>query len=205
MRQVCSASCSLMSSRGVSTITRLQVCEKGVYAAPGPLMSTMPSCAATRRPAVKTAMPSKTRVLPLPTVSTGPMKPGKTSPGPSSLQRGSTTSFTGIIRVLSPGWARSKSTNANRSSSRSRALSSSLLMVSVPCRASVLSPNLSCLIATLQSSSFTENPPERGLRALPWGRPCAIQGQCFPSPGAAEKVSSREITPDCSRGRRISS
>ena len=46
--------------------------------------------------------------MPLPTVSTLLMTPGNMPPGPSTFTRGSITSFTGVIRTLSPGLATSK-------------------------------------------------------------------------------------------------
>ena len=85
----------------------MSVFENGVYFAPSPLMSTIPSWNPTIRPHVTTAAPSSTNVLPFPTVSTSLIIPGNTSPVPSTLQRGSTASFTGVILTLSPGRAMS--------------------------------------------------------------------------------------------------
>ena len=103
--------------------------ENGVYSAPGPLISIIPSWNPTTVPVVTTAAPRSTAVLPEPTVSSSPVKkPGKHTPVPSSLQRGSITSLTEIIRVLSPGFVIVNETSVISGSSFIRDISSSLLI-----------------------------------------------------------------------------
>jgi hypothetical protein len=66
----------------------------------------IPSWNPTILPVVTIAAPLSTCVRPEPTCSTSPITPGKMLPLPSTLQRGSMTSLTGMIRVLSPGFAK---------------------------------------------------------------------------------------------------
>ena len=87
----------------------------------------MPSWNPTILPVVITAEPLSTFVFPEPTVVTLLNIPGNIPPGPSTLTLGSITSFTGIIRMLSPGFAISKSTDFIFSSSINRSINSCLL------------------------------------------------------------------------------
>ena len=126
-RTAFSCSCCLIPSAGSAMITKLFNFEKGVYSAPGPVISTIPSWNPTIFPVVTTAIPFKAIVFPSPTVSTFDKTPGKIPPLPSTFTRGSITSFTGVIRTLSPGFAMSNSTDTIASSSHIAFLNSSLL------------------------------------------------------------------------------
>ena len=89
-------------------------------------MSMIPSWNPTILSVVTTADPFNTLVLPEPTVVTLLIIPGNIPPSPSTFTLGSITSFTGIIRILSPGFAISKSTDLIFSSSINKLISSSL-------------------------------------------------------------------------------
>ena len=119
-------------------------------------MSMIPSWKPTTVPVVTTAAPFNTWVLPAPTTASSPVKkPGKQTPLPSTLHLGSRTSFTGIIRVLSPGFAMCNSTPVTSGSSLIRASSSALFTSRHVPLTAVLFPNFMSLMGIIPNSSFT--------------------------------------------------
>ena len=122
-------------------------------------MSTIPSWKPTILPVVITAQPLSTWVLPLPTTSTFDITPGKIPPGPSTFTRGSTTSLTGVILMLSPGLASSTSAVAMCSSSKTKSIISCLLTKRVPFSILVSFPNWISLIRILPISRRINSPP----------------------------------------------
>ncbi len=98
-----------------------------MYFAAGPDISISPSWNPTILPHVITADPTNACVLPLPTCLTLLIVPGNIPPLPETLTLGSITSFTGAMRIDSPGLAKSTLTDMSLSSSSTSFIISSLL------------------------------------------------------------------------------
>src|SRR5699024_9649782 len=115
--------------------------KNGVYSAPGPAISTIPSWKHTILHVVTTAAPFNTLVHTLPTDSTLDTTPRNIPLDPSTFTLGSMTSSTGIILTLSPRLARSTSTASTCSSSFITSINSSLFTYNTPSSTLVSSPN----------------------------------------------------------------
>ena len=106
--------------------------------------------------------------MPLPTVSTLLMTPGKTPPLPSTLTRGSMTSLTGVMRTDSPGLAMSKLTLLSFSSVIATFSTSALQTWSTPPSILEASSKTMSVMKIFPSSNFTVITSLKFQTHMPW-------------------------------------